>query len=633
MKEYIHEIPDYRLRKPQEKEYDVVVIGGGLSGVCAAIAAARHGAKTAIVQERSVFGGNASSEIRMHVGGASCHWGKENAAETGILMELQLHNKYLNYDHNFSIWDGVLWSTVKDTENLDAYLNTVMYCVHSNGKEIEAVECYQSTTESTYRMKGKIYIDATGNGSLGYFAGAEYRIGCEDVKTYGEQSARPVCNGETMGNTIMFCSRDTGHPVKFIKPEWAYTFDEEDLEYRYHGDITVYHDADKVVVLRPEESYEDHRDQLVEKYDSQSGYWWVELGGDWDDIIKQAEDIRYELYKCVYGIWDHIKNRGDHGAENYELIWVGNQPGIREGRRLEGMYTLTEGDIRANQVTEQDVAYGGWPMDEHTAAGLWAKGEIPSRVRSFDGFYGIPYGCYCSKTISNLMMAGRNIGASKLAMGSTRIMGTCAVGGQAAGTAAALAVAYGCSPSTLGKEHIQELRQTLLKDDCYIIGCRNEDKEDKALSAKVSASSWKTGAEPEKVINGIGRNVGNDINCWCSEGLAEDGETLTLTLQKPEVVRQIRLTFDPDLSQEHCISLSKVFIEKIPKGVPAELVRDYEVSLYCDGTLVCSREVCENYQRLNVLDFSDDREIDTVEIKVRKTNGCSDARIFEVRVY
>ena len=91
--------------------------------------------------------------------------------------------------------------------------------------------------------------------------------------------------------------------------------------------------------------YEDHADQLVEKYDVQSGYWWVELGGDWDDIIKSAEDIRYELYRCVYGVWDHIKNGGNHGAENYELIWVGNVAGSRESRRLVGLSTLTEQDI------------------------------------------------------------------------------------------------------------------------------------------------------------------------------------------------------------------------------------------------------------------------------------------------
>lgn len=633
MKEYIHEISDYKEKEPIKKKYDVIVVGGGMSGLCAAIASARNGAHTAIIQERSVFGGNGSSEIRMHVAGASCHWGKENAVETGIMLEMQLHNQYLNYDHNFSIWDGVLWSTAMETEHLDVYLNTVMIRVKSDGSEIQWVECYQSTTESTYRMQANVYIDATGNGSLGYFAGAEYRFGCEDKVAYHEPSARDQVSGETMGNTIMFNARDTGHPVKFVKPEWAYTFDEDDLEYRYHGNITVYHDADKVVILGPDESYEDHRDQLVEKYDTQSGYWWIELGGDWDDIIKQAEDLHYELYRCVYGVWDHIKNRGNHGAENYELVWVGNQPGIREGRRLEGVETLTENDIRANRVTDQDVAYGGWPMDEHTAGGLRAKGQIPSKVRSFDGLYGIPYGCYCSKTIRNMMMVGRIIGASKLAMGSTRVMGTCAVGGQAVGTAAALAAKYSCTPQVVGEQHMQELRQQLLKDDCYIIGCKNEDPKDMARFAKVSASSYKKDAEPEHVINGVSRDEKDHVNCWSSDGLSAEGETLTLKLDKKHTLEEIRLTFDPNLSEEHCISLSKAFIEKIPKGVPKELVKDYELKLYANDNEVYNTKVTENYQRLNVIKLPESIQADTIHLHFTATNGCEDVRVFEVRAY
>lgn len=655
MKAYIHEIPCCQERQPVEKDYDVIVVGGGLSGVCAAIASARNGARTAIIQERSVFGGNASSEMRMHVKGASCHGSKKNAAETGILLELQLHNQYLNYNHNYSIWDGVIWSTVKETENLESYLNTTMCRVSSDGRNIQWIECYQSTTETWYRIRGGIYVDATGNGTLGYFAGAEYRFGCEDRHTYQEESAREEFSGDTNGNTILFAARDTGHPVKFVKPEWAYTFDEEDLQYRYHGDCLVCMDADRAIILGPEEDASPYNGLLIERYDPQSGYWWIELGGDWDDIIKQAEDIRYELYKCVYGIWDHIKNRGEHGAENYELVWVGNQPGIREGRRLEGICTLTEHGIRGNRTSAQDVAYGGWPMDEHTAGGLRAKGELPSHVRNFPGFYGIPYGCYCSKTITNLMMAGRIIGASKVAMSSTRVMGTCAVGGQAVGTAAAMAVKYGCTPAQIGEAHIEELRQTLLKDDCYIIGCRNEDPDDKALTAAVQASSAKSGSRPEYVINGVSRNEGETINYWCSQGISKEGESLTLKLKKPVQVKQVRVTFDPDLSKEHCISLAKDTIASIPPGVPEELVKDYEVCLYHNGTLVYKTGVSGNYQRLNIVDIkpdveeqipvqqgngSTDRQIisggilaDTVYLHFTETNGCPDVRVFEVRVY
>lgn len=633
MKNFIHETPAASLNPAVKKQYDVVIVGGGMSGVCAAIASARHGARTALIQDRSVYGGNASSETRMHISGASCHWGKKNAAETGILMELQLENKYLNYNYNYSIWDGVLWSAVKDCRNLDSYMNTTMDTVHSDGSKIQSVVCYQMTTETRYEFTADIYIDATGHGTLGYFAGAEYCIGREDQKTYSEKDAPQNVDGETMGNTIYFCARDTGKPVKFVKPSWAYSFDESFFKHRYHGDIVVYHDADDVVVLKPDEDYEDHADQLVEKYDVESGYWWIELGGDWEDIIKQAEDIRYELYKCVYGVWDHIKNSGDHGAENYELIWVGNVSGTRESRRLMGQYVLTENDILANRSGQDAVAYGGWPMDEHTAGGFAAKGEIPSKVRSFDGLYGIPYGCFVSRNISNLMMAGRDISASKLAMGSTRVMATCAVGGQAAGTAAAMAVQRGCSPKEFGEKHMELLRQELLKDDCYIPGCVNEDEKDIARTAAVSASSAKAGYEAEKVINGIARNEKDTINQWRSDGISEEGEVLTLKLAKASEIGQVRLTFDPNLSEERCISVSRAFIDKEPLGVDKELVKDYNVKAFYCGSCVWEHQVTNNYQRQNIIDLPAKVMADEVQICVTATNGDSDAKIFEVRLY
>lgn len=632
MERFVHEIPKPSWNPPVEQHYDVVVIGGGMSGLCAAIASARQGAKTVLVQDRGVFGGNASSEMRMHISGASCHWGKKNAAETGILMELQLENKYLNDSYNYSIWDGVLWSAARKTDNLTVYLNTTMDMVHSDGKKIQSVDCYQMTTEKRLSIKGEVYLDCTGNGTLGYFAGAEYAIGREDKRTYDEKDAPDVPDGETMGNTIYFVAEDRGHPVKFVKPDWAYSFDESDFVHRYHGDIVVYHDADDVVVLRPDEDYADHADQLVEKYDVKSGYWWIELGGDWKDIIGQAEDIRWELYRTIYGVWDHIKNGGDHGAENYELVWVGNLPGTRESRRLLGTHILTEQEILANSRHSDAVAYGGWPMDEHVAGGFRAKGQIPSRVRSFPGLYTIPYGCYCSGNIENLMMAGRNISASKLAMGSTRVMGTCAVGGQAAGTAAAMAVAAGLTPAAFGKTHIRQLQQQLLKDDCYIPGVCNEDPADLARGAKVTASSQIVGFEAEQVLSGISRMEENGAtNLWRSA--PEEAPWLRLQWDAPVEIGQVRLTLDPDLSEERCISVSKAFLEKEPLGVAQTLVKDYAVTALLGGKAVWSARVEANHQRLNILELPEKVSADELKVEIYSTNGCPEARIFELRVY
>lgn len=632
MKNFVHEIPSHDGVPVLKKHFDVVVVGGGMSGLCAAMASARQGAKTVLIQDRSVFGGNASSEMRMHISGASCHWGKKDAAETGILMELQLENKYLNDSYNYSIWDGVLWYAARQTENLELYMNTTMSGVDSDGARIRSIRCYQMTTEQWLEITGEVYVDATGNGTLGYMAGAEYKIGREGKAEYGEKNAPDAPDGKTMGNTIYFVAEDRGHPVKFVRPDWAYTFDESDFKHRYHGDIVVYHSADDVVVLKPDEDYESHSDELVEKYDVKSGYWWIELGGDWDDIIKQSEDIRYELYRTVYGVWDHIKNGGDHGAENYELVWVGSLGGMRESRRLMGDYVLKEQDILANRIFDDAVAYGGWPMDEHTAAGFWAKGEIPSVVRSFKGLYSIPYGCYCSKTISNMMMAGRNISASKLAMGSTRVMGTCAVGGEAVGVAAANAAMKGLTPAQYGKEHMKELQQKLLACDLYVMGQKNEDPADKALTAQVAATSEKPGFEGVNVISGVTRREGADSNLWRSNGMGEHGAAIDLRLREPSAVREVRLVFDPDLSEERCISVSKAFIMKEPKGVAQTLVKDYSVELLLDGNTVAEQAVTDNHQRRNTVSFPD-VACDTVRVTVLSTNGCEDARIYEIRIY
>jgi len=633
MKSFVTEKPAPSQNPPIVKHYDVVVIGGGLSGLCAAIGSARNGAKTALIQDRSVYGGNASSEIRMHICGASCHWGKKNAAETGILMELQLENKYLNDSYNYSIWDGVLWSTVLNTKNLDSYMNTTMNRVFSDGKTIEAVECYQMSTEMRFRFTANIFIDSTGYGSLGYFAGAEYRIGTEGSEEFKETSAPPQPNGDTMGNTIQFAAYDTGSPVKFTRPDWAYIFDESDFEHRGHGNVTTYHTPDSVIVLKGDEEYDELPDVLVEKYDVDSGYWWIELGGDWDHIINQAEDIRWELYKTVYGVWDHLKNHGDHGAENYELLWIGTTPGIRESRRLVGEYTLTEHDILANRVFIDEIAYGGWPMDNHVAGGFAAKGQIPSMVRNFPGLYSIPYGCYVSKNISNLMMTGRAISASKQAMGSTRIMGTCSVGGQATGTAAALAVKHGLTPSEFGKTHIKFLQQVLLKDDCFLLGSKNEDPFDKALTATIFATSQKPGFEAIKVISGVTRNTEKENHLWISDGLDQAGERLTLSLAKVEHLNQIRLTFDPDLSEERTISIARSFKDKQPIGVSKYLIRDFSIRALNKGQEIWKKDIKDNYQRQCVISVNQHVEADSIEIIILKTNGAPDARIFEVRIY
>ena len=167
-------------KKVKNAEYDVVVVGGGMSGICAALAAARHGVRTALVHDRHVLGGNGSSEIRMHICGASENLAKPDLEEGGILYEIMLDNKSRNDYYNFSIWDMILFSTVKRQENLTVYLNTAMEsCEMGEDSTIRSIDAYQLTTETHWRISGKVFIDCTGNATLGYYAGAEFRTGCE----------------------------------------------------------------------------------------------------------------------------------------------------------------------------------------------------------------------------------------------------------------------------------------------------------------------------------------------------------------------------------------------------------------------------------------------------------------------
>jgi hypothetical protein len=450
----------------EELSYAIVVVGGGLAGVCAALAAARLGPHVALVQDRPVLGGNSSSEIRVAPVGA----GRQNpwADETGIIDELLTEDRKANHSFCNSIWDLVLYDAVEGEPSLDLYLNTTVRSARMATEDrIEAAIGYQLGTERDFAFRARYFVDASGDGMFAANAGAIFRLGREGRDEFQESLAPVEPDEHALPSTLMFISRDVGRPVPFVPPPWIAEFPtEEDLVYRRH-----------------------------DRYGH--GFWWLELGGLHYHTIRDNEEIRHQLLRHLLGVWDHIKNRGDHGAENHALEWFGWVPGKRESRRFEGDHILTENDLRQRRLFPDRVAYGGWFLDEHALGGILSRNELPGNRDGDPDWterlalrpYSIPLRSLYSRNIKNLFFAGRNISASHFAHSSARVIKTCAVVGQAVGTAASLCLDLNLDPCELYPEHVEAMQQSLLRQDCYIPAVRNQDAGDLARSARVHASS------------------------------------------------------------------------------------------------------------------------------------------------
>lgn len=546
---------------------------------------------------------------------------KPELSEGGIVHELMLSNKRVNDSYNFSIWDVVLFNAAKKEKNLTLFLNTTMHNVLSENGKIKEIECYQLTTEKYLSISAKFFADCTGNGTLCYFADAEYKIGSEAKSEYNEPHAPETADNKRMGNTLLFKAIDRGHLVRFVPPVEIMHFTEEQLRFRKHSPQIS---PEIIKNVTPEELR-----VMFGGYAQDYGYWWIEICGKKENIIEEYEDIRDQLVSAIYGVWDHIKNEGEHGAENYELAWVGVLPGTRESRRIVCDYMLTENDILSNRRFDDKVAYGGWDIDVHT--GLFAFDEKPSFIYPIEGSYDIPYRSYCVKDFKNLFVGGRCMGASKLAMSSTRVMGTCTIGGQAIGTAAAMLCRT--KAENIRDINIKELQQNLLRDDCYLPMLSNEDNSDLARNAKITVSSVENGFLAENLINGITRSVDGANNAWHSLPLEENKpEYILLSLENKSTVNTVQLVFDSDFNTEKKITLSSTRQNQQKIGVPSELVRDFSVELISNGVVVEKSEIKDNCQRLVKLNF-DSVICDTVKVTFTKTWGDLCVRVFEIRVY
>jgi hypothetical protein len=318
------------------------------------------------------------------------------------------------------------------------------------------------------------------------------------------------------------------------------------------------------------------------------------------------------------------------------MDWVGMLPGKREARRLVGDHMLKQQDLMGLTAPFEDaVCIGGWNLDEHPPTGF-ENPELPPFVSiKLKDVYNIPLRSLYSHNIRNLMMAGRNISATHTAFSSTRVMGTCAVEGQAAGTAAALCARHGLLPRGLyeDKSRLKELQQTLLRDDQTIKGVKNDDPADLARSAKVTASAEHEGAKAANVVNGWVRDIpGQWENRWAAP--VAGGAWLELAWDKPQTVRQVQITFDSGFQRELTLSASAHANKGIIRAPQPETVKDYAVQYRpADGKeWVELAAVSGNHQRLRRHDFKP-VEASAVRLVITATNGDKFARVFEVRCY
>lgn len=527
---------------------DFCVVGGGLSGMCAAIAAARGGSKVALIQDRPVLGGNASSEIRMWVCGAR----GANNRETGIIEEIELISLWRNPDKNYYIWDSILYEMVRFEKNITLLLNCSVCDTKTEGARIVSVTGWQTTTQQWHTVEADYFADCSGDSVLAPLTGAEYRVGRESAKVFGEDTPLQESDQKTMGMSCLLQLRKTHRPSKFIAPAWATKLSEEALLNR-----------------KPD----------LEQ--STENFWYLELGGN-RDSIHDTEVVRDELIALAYGMLDYIKNSGEVAdADYWELDWMGFLPGKRESRRMMGPYILTQRDITEETPFSDTVAYGGWSMDNHHPDGFYHIGE-PTVHGNTPSPYRIPYRCLYSVNIQNLWFVGRNISTSHLAMSSTRVMATCAVLGEAVGTAANIAREYRLTPHGVYEKKISLLQQRLMENGCFLPYL----KRDISAVCKGATLSCEGVQNIENLRNGIDRNNHTYGDSEQRVTLAA-GKAVTYSFADAVRLSNVHLQFDTDLNREtlpgdqceqgHSMRANRNF-DSPTMCMPKTLVKSYSVT-------------------------------------------------------
>jgi hypothetical protein len=455
---------------------DLAVVGGGIAGLCAAVSAARAGARVVLIHDRPVLGGNASSEIRLWLLGATCHMGSNNlwAREAGLVDEILVENMYRNREGNPYAMDGVLLDLALAEPNLTLLLNTAACaCTKAAGapERIASVRAFNAQNSTQYEVSAPLFCDASGDGILAFTAGAAFRMGAEAKEEFGEGTAPDESYGSLLGHSMYFYTRDAGKPVAYVPPAFAMPWREVETKVPRYRDFHVADDGCRL--------------------------WWIEFGGRLD-TVHDTEKIKWELWRVAYGVWDYFKNSGKFpAAANLTLDWIGAIPGKRESRRFEGDYLLTQHDVIGQRRHDDDVAFGGWALDLHPADGVYSALPGCTHWRS-KGVYPIPYRSLYSRNVPNLFLAGRIISVTHAAFGSTRVMATLGCAAQAVGQAAALCARAGLLPRDLAQgPRLEAFRLELLRTGQHVPGVALHDPDDLAPRADISASSdWRLAGLP-----------------------------------------------------------------------------------------------------------------------------------------
>ncbi len=403
-------------------QYDLVVVGGGVAGMCSALSAARLGCKVALIQDRPVLGGNTSSEVCVNISGKL---GFEPYPNIGnIVKEIQPQTQTHWHKGPFETGAGEdvkRLRLIQAEKNITLFLNHRVNSVEMDHERIKAVLAENTKTGELVKFNAKLFADCTGDGCVGALAKADFAM-----TTYGH-----------MGRSNLWFVYDVGKPTTFPRCQWALNL------YGY--------------------------DQLRKAPEKVDGWYWE--SGYNHDPIEEGEYIRDWNLRAVYGTWDAHKNERKE-YKTHEIKWLAFVSGKRESRRLLGDVILNGDDIHSGKIFADGCVPLSWRLDVHRPdpkyiaefegdAFLAIADLYGMKESRYKGPYWMPYRCLYSRDVENLFMAGRNISATQDALGAARVQRTTGMMGEIVGMAASICKKYNTDPRSVYQEHLDKLKKLM----------------------------------------------------------------------------------------------------------------------------------------------------------------------------